>query len=563
MALNIPMPESPGKSLLQGLDTGSSMMSRIMQPVIERERMKQQQAQFAQDYILKKQAESRANALMPYMIQQYQDTHKTAANAAQMKSIYLGLMQDALKGGGDAGASPVPAPLPGMASQAGGGQPNAAPSGMPPQAGGMPQLGVMPPELGGTAPEVGNFLNTGGQLPEGSDNSQPVAPHPDLMLPQGVGTPSQPIPAPPQMGGMPSPVQGLPVGGQAPVAPSVPQVMPNQNMIDTQEHVLRPGNPRLSKMDAVAGLVPGIPKPVQHFSDGMLITSYPSGRITAQQIAGGNSTLRGPARDASDLEKLKNQAGENSEVYQNAKSAYDATLEAKKDLRDLRARTKAGIKPGEKEFFDTASGQPLGKEVPFTDKERQSEEGNIMFNELYPIVYKGAAPFSGEGSITRLQKAAANYKTDPQAKKLFDDFLLANKMLAATTVNEASTLKARGTNTTYQMLKSSLDAQDIPKVITKLISQYNIPASAQLTAAMRYQKALSDARIKARKTVPATQKLFYDPQKQAQYEQQDYTGSGATTTPSDKEVIVVSPDKKRFKTTEANAANLPEGWSRG
>ena len=107
MALNIPMPESPGKSLLQGLDTGSSMMSRIMQPVIERERMKQQQAQFAQDYILKKQAESRANALMPYMIQQYQDTHKTSANAAQMKELYLGLMQDALHQGGGGGSPPA------------------------------------------------------------------------------------------------------------------------------------------------------------------------------------------------------------------------------------------------------------------------------------------------------------------------------------------------------------------------------------------------------------------------------------------------------------------------
>ncbi len=230
------------------------------------------------------------------------------------------------------------------------------------------------------------------------------------------------------------------------------------------------------------------------------------------------SVLHGPARDAADLAQLKKDEGENSEVYQNAKASYDAGVEAKKDLRDLRARTKAGLKPGEKEFFDKTTGAPLGKEIPLTAEERQSEEGNILFNEFYPYVYKGGAPFSGEGSIDRLSNAASNYKTDPKARKMFDDLLLSDKMLAATTVNEASTLKSGKQNRTYAMLKESLEASDIPKLIKKLIKEYNIPASAQLKAAMRYQKILSDARKKAKKGIPATQKLFYDPEMQAKNE---------------------------------------------
>jgi cell shape-determining protein MreC len=59
MALNIPNPESPGISFLKGVDTGSSMFSRLMQPVLEREKQKQQAQQFSQELAIKKQQESR------------------------------------------------------------------------------------------------------------------------------------------------------------------------------------------------------------------------------------------------------------------------------------------------------------------------------------------------------------------------------------------------------------------------------------------------------------------------------------------------------------------------
>lgn len=265
------------------------------------------------------------------------------------------------------------------------------------------------------------------------------------------------------------------------------------------------------------------------------------------------SALHGPARDASDLEKLKNEAGENSEVYLNAKAAYDATLDAKKDLRDLRARTKQGLKTGEKEFFDENTGAPLGKEIPLTAKERESEQGNILFNQLYPYVYKGASPFSGEGSITRLQQAAAHYKTDPKARELFDNYLLADKMLAATTVNEAATLKAGHTNRTYAMLKDSLEAQDIPKVVKKLIKEYDIPMSAQLRAGMSYQKILSDARQKSKRETPATQKLFYNPEMQQQHTSQNEAPS----------IVRMTKGNKKYDIPADKVADaLKEGFAR-
>ena len=45
MALNIPNTDLPGNSFLKGIDTGSTMFSRLMQPVLEREKQKQQQEQ--------------------------------------------------------------------------------------------------------------------------------------------------------------------------------------------------------------------------------------------------------------------------------------------------------------------------------------------------------------------------------------------------------------------------------------------------------------------------------------------------------------------------------------
>lgn len=455
MALNIPNTDLPGNSFLKGVDTGSTMFSRLMQPVLEREKQKQQAEQFAQELALKKQQEARlgANSGLNSKILQQQLLKLQHSNDPGYEIQQLQQMMQALGGGKQ------------------------------PQPQGMQQQ-PMPTQEEGEG--MGMFS------PEGLQEAQQQAP-------------------------------------EQPTQPS----MPGQGGID---------------MEAI--------------KNSPILRGYFKKHFGIDPAGGESNVLHGPARDAADLAKLKKEVGENSEVYQNAKAAYDAQVDAKKDLRDLRARTKAGLKPGEKEFFNEETGEPLGKEIPLTAAERQSEEGNILFNELYPYVYKGASPFSGEGSIGRLEQAAAHYKTDPRAKKLFDDFLLSEKMLAATTVNEASTLKAGRTNRTYNMLKESLDAQDIPGLVKRFIKEYKLPASAQLQASMRYQKVLSDARQKARKGTPATQKLFYNPEMQAQHEAQANEELPVSENGT-KSVVVIDPNGKKFETTEANAAHLPEGWKRG
>lgn len=62
MATGIPLPGQPINSLMTGVNTGSSMFSRIMQPIIERQKMAQQAEQFKQDIALRKAAAARAGA---------------------------------------------------------------------------------------------------------------------------------------------------------------------------------------------------------------------------------------------------------------------------------------------------------------------------------------------------------------------------------------------------------------------------------------------------------------------------------------------------------------------
>lgn len=55
MSLNIPNTELPGNSFLKGIDTGSSMFSRLMNPVIQRENMMRQWKQHLENMALQKQ----------------------------------------------------------------------------------------------------------------------------------------------------------------------------------------------------------------------------------------------------------------------------------------------------------------------------------------------------------------------------------------------------------------------------------------------------------------------------------------------------------------------------
>lgn len=223
---------------------------------------------------------------------------------------------------------------------------------------------------------------------------------------------------------------------------------------------------------------------------------------------------QGVAREGYDLARLKNDFGENSEEYRNALSLYNAKLQNSKDLQKLRERTIGGLKPGDKWIIDPESGEHVGIETKLTPKEIERESGRNLFDIIYPYVYQGAGPFSGEGSINNLRAHIKNYKTNPQSQKIVDDYLLADKLMSAAVVNEAATLNSGKTNQTYNRLYESLKAGDIPKQIDKILKQYKLPAEAQIKAAVRFHKILIDATKQANQLVPATKKLYFDPSSQ-------------------------------------------------
>jgi hypothetical protein len=73
----IPLPGLPGDSFLKGVDTGSSMFSRMIQPVIQREQLAQQWQQHLQQKALQeqqlelqRQQEQRLASMTPYQIAQ-------------------------------------------------------------------------------------------------------------------------------------------------------------------------------------------------------------------------------------------------------------------------------------------------------------------------------------------------------------------------------------------------------------------------------------------------------------------------------------------------------------
>ncbi len=58
----IPLPGNMIDTLMKGVDTGSTLYSRAMQPILEREKQKQAEAHFQEQLKLQKAAAARASA---------------------------------------------------------------------------------------------------------------------------------------------------------------------------------------------------------------------------------------------------------------------------------------------------------------------------------------------------------------------------------------------------------------------------------------------------------------------------------------------------------------------
>lgn len=222
-----------------------------------------------------------------------------------------------------------------------------------------------------------------------------------------------------------------------------------------------------------------------------------------------NTALQGPARVVDDLNRLKQMYGENSPEYQQAKDIAEADITSKQALAGQRSGSIPRLKAGESYIKDDA-GKLIGVNHSPTQKESDEIAGRTFFNETYPIVNKGASLFTGEESIRRLENAAANYKTDPKARAVFDDFLLAEKLSATTAVKEAATVGAGKQKEVFNQFKDSLAKSDVPKVLQKWIKEYQIPASAQYKAGLRMQEILNRASEKSASSIPATVPRYFN-----------------------------------------------------
>lgn len=266
-----------------------------------------------------------------------------------------------------------------------------------------------------------------------------------------------------------------------------------------------------------------------------------------------DAAFQGEARNALDMQRLKDKYGEGSEVYQNAKADRDSKQQSRKDLTMLRDRTIEGLKPGERWLKNDKTGEIEGVVHNSTPKEIKQEEGRIMFNELYPLVIKGGAPFSGSESIRKFAESASKYKTDPKARQMVDDYLLNLKVLTAAEVNEAATLDSGKTNQQYSRLRESIKADDIPAKVADIIKKYQLPASAQMHAGYRFLKKLNQARLKAREMAPAQRTLYLNPEAHAKALAAQETSATPESKYSDNDIVMVDGPNGKEQMTYAEA----------
>ncbi len=166
--------------------------------------------------------------------------------------------------------------------------------------------------------------------------------------------------------------------------------------------------------------------------------------------------------------------------------------EEQRAYEDVYATKTTGLKKGSHYILDK-NGERIGEMRPKSLKERDIERGGVLFNHFYHYINEGLDRYSGEGSITNMENDAKNYKTDPAARKRFDQLIIADKLRTVAGVNEAARFGAGRTNQTFNRFNSTLSSFDVPKKIASLIRQYQIPASANIKAGLKFQQILNNA----------------------------------------------------------------------
>lgn len=237
---NIPAPGAPGISLLQGFETGSNHMARLLQQKIQQQQLAQQQEHFMQNFGLQQAQENRAQQEFPHRLAQLEaeTAHKNA-----LAQMWGGFGQNE-------------------------------------------------------------------QMPNQNYNQD-----------YGVGNQAQFVPPQNQQQVQPPSLQQL-QQGFSPQGNSVPY-----------EEVIRQGDPGKSQLDRMSGYPGMATKHITQDSNGNLITTYPSGKVTRTKVGPNKEEMAQiESEKARNTEQGKLQVKEKEEIERSLPIAKQTLEDAKRAL---------------------------------------------------------------------------------------------------------------------------------------------------------------------------------------------------------------------------------------
>ena len=390
MALDIPLPGSFGEAYRKGSETGSTILSRMMQAqqakneLAETSRyhtgqlgiqqgelgVRQKQLDInARHATVAEKAESRAQQLMPLVMQEYKDKHGKAASEAYMKGAYNKIIIDEY-------TKEYPDLFPGHAQEAHQAAMTARQASQPQEEGPITQpespIGRMTPTQ--QMPNFGEQPQQRQTPVEFSNPPQPQGtPWAPYVPPQEVQAHEQMQPQAPQMPGfspIPQEAQQTPetvtsklrqLEAQGQLPKPIADKINEKEALDEQAKngkVIFAGDPKRYRMDKLAGL-PGFPAIKQTpRPNNMTDLTYPSGKIVeVQGTPPGIKNANAPLSATEKKEAYKLEADGRS-----LKSMVDKANGIKKLLTEHPDTT--GIFPGLASKFNLSTDENMGKLIP-------------------------------------------------------------------------------------------------------------------------------------------------------------------------------------------------------
>ncbi len=220
--------------------------------------------------------------------------------------------------------------------------------------------------------------------------------------------------------------------------------------------------------------------------------------LTTQNKQG---AYQGPAREAHDLERLRQEVGEDNPIYKTAVELSGLKRSTAESMNKQRERRSTGLPPGQ-DYIKDQKGNNIAISRPFSEREKKEQSGRNFFNVVYPDILKATSYYSGEGSILRFNHDIEHYNTDKSAKKRIINYLAAIQLSPSTMVKENATVGGANTNQVYNRLMKSLVASDLPIDVERLETQFRLPRGAKLSAGLKFQEILNRA-TKAGENIPS------------------------------------------------------------